>query len=167
MTKAVQDDWRVVADSKCDDADRSAALDRILADGGGDVVELVEPWLGASEFLREQALRALVGRLHVEKYVDLALSWLREDTPIKQMAAAQALGMYVHATGRQQEPICRALAAAMLSARNADVERECYDAILTSLGEPWAEIPDPFMLEKIDWSRVKPFLPVGTAIRAK
>lgn len=166
MTKGRPDDRQAVVDSKCDDADRASALDRLLSDGASDVVELIEPWLCAGEFLREQALRALLGRLHVDKYVDLALSWLRGDTPIEQMAAAQALGLYVHATGRQQEPICCALAATMLRASNSDVQRECYDAILTSLGEPWAEIPEPFVLERIDWARVKPFLPAGTSIRA-
>lgn len=156
-------DADLVVDAEAEPADRVAAMKRLL-DGPGDsrLGVVLESWLnGENAFLREEALVALLTRLHLEAYVSVALGWLDRDSvdPFAASAAAHALGGFVLATGCLRQQVCSALAQAVQRSDNPDVQRAAYLGVLAALGEPVAPIPSDFDRSRdVDWIRLQEFL---------
>lgn len=155
-------DHELVLDEEVEPADRVAAMTRLL-DGptAADYRPILESWLiGENEFLREEALVALLTRLKLEEYVNVATGWLgRDGDPFAACAAAHALGSFVLATGRRLEEVCSTLTEYLRSSNDQDVQRACYLGVLAALGEPVAAVPGDFDRSRdVDWSRLQRFL---------
>jgi hypothetical protein len=91
--KATPEQVRLLADETADAADRAAAVALIAADGRRDL----EPVLAAllrdeAALVRSQAVLVLVGRWHLDAYVEDAVTMLRVD-PVWHVRSDAALAL--------------------------------------------------------------------------
>jgi hypothetical protein len=117
--KATPEHVRLLAEESADPADRATAVSLVAADDRRDL----EPVLAAllrdeAALVRSQAVLVLVGRWHLDAYVDDALTMLRVD-PVWHVRSDAAVALMWRAldTG---EPAARATAEAALTRCAAD-----------------------------------------------
>jgi hypothetical protein len=137
MTKKVSDDdVRALTDPNADPVDREAALRHLAHWEKGKFVHL-EPAIAAAfkdpvAIIRGAAVKALVGSWHLSRYVDFAMTMLRDDADWSARAdAAYALGSYAKFVAEGRDRILRSLAAAVKRDDDPAVQEAAYEQLLS------------------------------------
>jgi hypothetical protein len=150
----IDPDEACASDPNRDVLDRVEALENLVRRGHESVERVAAPLFSSSDpLLRTHAIRALVGHLHSESYVEAAKELVRtaireEDggPPVECVSeAAHQLSVFVRQTRTQREEICIILARTVLRVDDVAIKASCYQSLMAiEEDDPFPSVPYTF-----------------------
>jgi HEAT repeat protein len=167
--KSTPQDKILMLDETANPAERASAIMRLAADKIYDIeLDLVHLLNHPSPFIREEAIKVLIGLWGKMDYLGNAVNLLHSDPDWSvRSTAAFSLSQYVRLYNNKiQELIIRELAQQLYKDEDTSVQKICYEEILQILAQErgwtskkWTSLPDYFDRDRdVDWEIIKPYL---------
>lgn len=170
IKKSTAQDFELAYDNSADAVERAFAIRHLVFDRVYEIESLLVQLLKHDEeFLRGEAIAALLARWHKTQYIDAALQMLNSDASyVARREAAFALGefaAFADNAEKYKDTIIRKLLEALLEDENWTVQQSSYEKILTLItGKIFVSEHLPQKAREFnrnqdaDWNLLKPLL---------
>lgn len=161
--KSTPNDDALLQNDSADPVERASAMTRIGIDNLKHFETTIAGLLNHPNFiLRGEAIKVLLGKWEMSKYLNDAVQMLRSDSEWSARAdAATAMSTFTQFTKQSHELVLSELINCLMNDEHRSGQKSCYEEILKILApsKDWTSLPNRFDRERdVDWNLLKPYL---------
>jgi len=169
-SKSTSTDFKMAYDDSANAVDRAFAIRSLVFDRIYEIEPLLVQLLKhKEEFLRGEAINALIGRWHKAQYLGAALGMLHSDTSyVARRDSAFALGefaAFADEADKYKKQIIQSLVHALVADDNWSVQQRCYEQLLNLIcgkmfaSEEFPQKNQEFDIKRdVDWKMLQSYL---------
>lgn len=161
--KSTPNDDALLQDDSADPVGRSSAMTHIGIDNLQHFEKTIAGLLNHPNFiLRGEAIKVLLGKWEMPKYLNVAVRMLDSDPEWSARAdAATAMSTFTIFTKQSRELVLGELIKCLMNDEHSSGQKSCYEEVLKILSpnQDWTSLPNRFDRERdVDWDLLKPYL---------